>query len=51
MLVSATVPNIADVAAWIGNGVTESESAIVYEVYPPHLKYIKLIEYVIVVWR
>ena len=32
MLVSATVPNIADIAAWIGSGVTGSESALVYEV-------------------
>ncbi|KAF8798145.1 P-loop containing nucleoside triphosphate hydrolase protein [Phlegmacium glaucopus] len=31
MLVSATVPNIGDIAAWIGSGVRESEPAHVYE--------------------
>ena len=34
ILVSATVPNIQDVAAWIGSGFGASELARVFEVRP-----------------
>ena len=50
MLVSATVPNIADIAAWIASGVTGSESALVYEVNWSYFKFTKLIKYVNIVW-
>ena len=52
MLVSATAPNIGDIAAWIGSGVTESEPAHVYEVNSSYnLISQEFIKFANVVWR